>query len=154
MNLRGKAGSPISEFRSGMYGPQYSIRFLLKEMKPKFLDLMSLIEDTTRSTITWLPKASSEEICTQTIACHIEVDEELKQSKFCIYTSWCSFPIYIYDANFGWGKPYWASGSGSTIEMVTLMDDKQGDGIEAWVSLKKNNMNLFEQDQDILAFTS
>ncbi|GJU10676.1 chloramphenicol acetyltransferase-like domain-containing protein [Tanacetum coccineum] len=110
------------------------------------------IPNTTRSTTMWLPKASSKEICTQTIACHVEVDEELMQNNFCLYTSWCSFPIY--DVDFGWGKPYWASGIGSTIEMVTLMDGKDGDGIEAWVSLKEKDMKLFEQDLDILAFTS
>ena len=79
-------------------------------------------------------------------------DKELKQDKFFMFTSWCRFPIY--EADFGWGKPDWASDAGSSLEMVTLMDDKHGDGIEAWVNLKENDMYVFEQDQDIVTFTT
>lgn len=152
INLRGKAGSPISESSFGNVWTPYPIRFLQNKMESKFVDLVTLIEDTTRNIIMWLQKASSEEICTQAMACYAEVVEEVKQDKFSIFTSWCRFPIY--EADFGWGKPYWVSDAGSSIEIVTFMDDKHGDGIEAWVSLNEKDMYVFEKDEDLLAFTS
>ncbi|KAJ9538069.1 LOW QUALITY PROTEIN: hypothetical protein OSB04_030802 [Centaurea solstitialis] len=149
INLRGKAGSPISESSFGNVWTPYPIRFLQSKTESKFVDLVNLIEDTTRDIIMWVQKASSEEICTQAMACYAEVAEEVKQNKFSIFTSWCRFPIY--EANFGWGKPTWASDAGSSIEIITLMDDRHGDGIIAWVSLNEKDMCAFEQDEDLLA---
>ncbi|KAK1417599.1 hypothetical protein QVD17_26729 [Tagetes erecta] len=151
--LRRKKGPPVSESSFGNVWVPYPIRFL-DRTEPKFLDLVALVEVTTRNMMSWLSKASGEEICTQAKACYDEVDEELKQNKFSIITSWCRFGIY--EADFGWGKPYWTSrsGSGTSHEMVTLMDDKDGNGIEAWVSLNEKVMHLFEQDQDIISSSS
>ncbi|KAD6795381.1 hypothetical protein E3N88_06277 [Mikania micrantha] len=63
-----------------------------------------------------------------------------------------AFPLY--DADFGWGKPCWVTAAARGFDMITLMDDKHGDGVEAWVSLNEKDMHLFEQDQDIIAFTT
>ena len=54
------------------------------------------------------------------------------------FSSWFWFPLY--EVDFGWGKPIWVSTRAKTLEMVILNDTKDGDGIEAWVSLdeKKN----------------
>ncbi|GJX83273.1 acetyl-CoA-benzylalcohol acetyltransferase-like protein [Tanacetum coccineum] len=152
INLRGKIGSRILDSSFGNVWIPYSIRFLQNEMEPKFVNLVRLIEDTTREIIMELPKASGEDICTQAMACYAEVGEELKQNKFSIFTSWCRFPIY--EADFGWGKPYWASEAGRSHDMVTLVDDKHGDGVEAWVNLNEKDMHVFEKDEDILEITS
>lgn len=153
INFRGKVGgSLISESSFGNVWAPYPIRFLQNEMESKFDDLVDLIEDTTKKIIMQLPKTSCEEICRQAIACYAEAEVELKQNKFCIITSWCKFPIY--EVDFGWGKPYWVSEAGRSHDMVTLIDDKLGDGVEAWVNLNEKDMYVFEQDQDILAFAS
>ncbi|KAK9071061.1 hypothetical protein SSX86_009629 [Deinandra increscens subsp. villosa] len=152
MTLRGKIGSPVSKSSFGNVWHPYPIRFSQKETENKFLDLVDLIERTTRNMANWVQKASGEEICGLANGCFSEVDDEIKENKFCIISSWCRFPIY--EADFGWGKPYWASGAGCSNYMVTLMDDKDGDGIEAMVSLDEKDMKLFEQDEDIIAFTS
>ncbi|KAF3659381.1 putative salutaridinol 7-O-acetyltransferase-like [Capsicum annuum] len=58
-----------------------------------------------------------------------------------------------YEADFGWGKPFWVSSVSFDIaEIVCLMDTKNSDGIEVWVSLKENVMAEFEKHPDILAF--
>ncbi|MFS7979282.1 putative transferase [Helianthus anomalus] len=152
MSLRGKASSPVSESSFGNVWAPYPIRFLQNETGLEFGDLVDLIEDTTRNVIMWVQKASGEEICRHAHESYALVDEELKQNKFCIFTSWCRFPIY--EVDFGWGKPCWVTEAGSALEMVTLMDDKDGDGIEAWVSLNQKEMYVFESDQDILDLTS
>ncbi|XP_071716817.1 limonoid 21-O-acetyltransferse-like [Rutidosis leptorrhynchoides] len=152
ISLRGKVGSPVSERSFGNVWVPYSIRFQQNEMEFKYVYLVALIEDTTRDFVKWISKASNEEICTRAVASYAEVGEEIKQNKFAIFTSWCRFPVYA--ADFGWGKPHWVSEAGRVHEMVTLVDDKYGDGIEAWVNLNEKDMYVFEQDEDILKFTS
>ncbi|KAI3983670.1 hypothetical protein MKX01_001074 [Papaver californicum] len=47
--------------------------------------------------------------------------------------SWCRFPFY--EADFGWGKPNWVCSvetEGKNVHI--LMDTKDGNGVEAWVT--------------------
>ncbi|WOG82599.1 hypothetical protein DCAR_0101764 [Daucus carota subsp. sativus] len=68
-------------------------------------------------------------------------------------SSWSRFPFY--ETDFGWGKPVWASSVYFPCKnMVLLMDNKKGDGFEAWVSLDEADMNIFEQDFNIKAFST
>ncbi|KAK2971794.1 hypothetical protein RJ640_018483 [Escallonia rubra] len=72
---------------------------------------------------------------------------------FCSFTSWCRFPFY--EADFGLGKPIWASVVKMPLKnLVILMDDKKGEGIEAWVHLDAADMPIFEQQSDIIAFAT
>ncbi|XP_057803620.1 pelargonidin 3-O-(6-caffeoylglucoside) 5-O-(6-O-malonylglucoside) 4'''-malonyltransferase-like [Salvia miltiorrhiza] len=58
-----------------------------------------------------------------------------------------------YGVDLGWGKPVWASiAPHATANTVVLMGSRDGDGIEAWVHLEKNNMRLFEEDDEIARF--
>ncbi|KAI3876778.1 hypothetical protein MKX03_037445 [Papaver bracteatum] len=76
-----------------------------------------------------------------------------KTTELLRFTSWSRFPIY--EADFGWGKPTWASISKLDIQnLVTFMDTSSGDGIEAWVSLKVEDMVEFERHEELLAFAS
>ena len=68
------------------------------------------------------------------------------------FSSWCRFPLY--EADFGWGKPIWVSNRPKPVEIVNLMDTKDGDGIEAWVSLDERDMLLFQNHPEVKAFTS
>ncbi|KAJ0800946.1 putative transferase [Helianthus annuus] len=53
-----------------------------------------------------------------------------------IFSSWCKFSYY--EDDFGCGKPVWASPAKlPTQNLVILMDDHEGDGVEAWVHLDK-----------------
>ncbi|KAI8528053.1 hypothetical protein RHMOL_Rhmol12G0121200 [Rhododendron molle] len=69
------------------------------------------------------------------------------------FTSLCRFPLY--DADFGWGKPVWVSTAPMPFKnLVVFMDTHSGDGIEAWVNLKAEDMAKFEADEELLAFVS
>ncbi|XP_057781262.1 pelargonidin 3-O-(6-caffeoylglucoside) 5-O-(6-O-malonylglucoside) 4'''-malonyltransferase-like [Salvia miltiorrhiza] len=69
------------------------------------------------------------------------------------FSDWSKFGFY--EADFGWGKPAWTSiGEVPGENFVVLMNDKEGDGIEAWVNLDGNDMKLFEQDEEIGFFTT
>ena len=69
------------------------------------------------------------------------------------FTSLCRFPIY--EANFGWGKPVWV-GSTKLLyhNFVTFFDTKSEDGIEAWITLKEEDMAKFEMDKEVLPYVS
>ncbi|KAM7482312.1 hypothetical protein LguiB_006895 [Lonicera macranthoides] len=83
-----------------------------------------------------------------------EVSEILGDDEVSTYwfSSWSKFPFY--EADFGWGKPVWVSSVNLRVKnAVFLMDEREGDGIEAWVHLDKNAMLDFQQDADIRAYT-
>nr|XP_043630082.1 pelargonidin 3-O-(6-caffeoylglucoside) 5-O-(6-O-malonylglucoside) 4'''-malonyltransferase-like [Erigeron canadensis] len=70
---------------------------------------------------------------------------------FYLFTSWCNFSYY--KANFGFGKPIWATpGKLPAQNSMLMMDGCEGDSIEAWVHLDKKRMNELEQDPDIKAY--
>ncbi|KAG6670898.1 hypothetical protein I3843_Q030300 [Carya illinoinensis] len=69
-------------------------------------------------------------------------------------SSWCRYPLY--EADFGWGKPTWVTiGNNLMIKNCAfLMDTRDGSGIEAWITLSKEDMALFEQEKDLLEYAS
>ncbi|XP_058191986.1 stemmadenine O-acetyltransferase-like [Rhododendron vialii] len=65
------------------------------------------------------------------------------------FTSLCGFPLY--EPDFGWGKPQWVGSMSLTFKnLVVFMDTRTGDGIEAWVHLKREDMAKFETDAEFL----
>lgn len=69
------------------------------------------------------------------------------------FSSWCKFSFY--EADFGWGKPEWVSSASlGSKNVVFLMDQKDGEGIEAWVHLDEEDMNHFQQHWNIRAFAT
>ncbi|XP_016497503.2 stemmadenine O-acetyltransferase-like [Nicotiana tabacum] len=69
------------------------------------------------------------------------------------FTSLCRFPLY--EADFGWGQPIWV-GSASLVlkNVIGFLDTKSGNGIEAWVNLKEEDMARFEADKELLSWCS
>lgn len=50
----------------------------------------------------------------------------------------------------GGGKPVWVSIARLPAgNSAVLIDTRDGDGIEAWISLDEKDMAVFQQDQDI-----
>ncbi|KAG4126858.1 hypothetical protein ERO13_D10G181500v2 [Gossypium hirsutum] len=69
------------------------------------------------------------------------------------FTSLCRLPMY--EADFGWGKPIWASSVDRQIKNVTtFMDTINGDGIEAWIALNEEEMAKFDCDEELLAYVN
>ncbi|KAK4758101.1 hypothetical protein SAY87_019402 [Trapa incisa] len=66
-------------------------------------------------------------------------------------SSWCKFPMY--ESDFGWGKPVWASLPSLEFKNdVRMINTADGEGIEVWLALSDANMDLFEHDEDLLHF--
>ncbi|PSS13648.1 Vinorine synthase [Actinidia chinensis var. chinensis] len=69
------------------------------------------------------------------------------------FTSLCRFPLCV--ADFGWGKPLRAGSASLTFKnVVAFMDAPTEGGIEAWINLKKEDMEKFEMDKEFLGFVS
>ena len=66
-------------------------------------------------------------------------------------TSQCK--LELYDADFGWGRPVWASIAGLPLKNVTLLIDTRDGGIEAWVALSEEDMT-FESNEELLEFAA
>ncbi|KAK4837882.1 hypothetical protein QYF36_009209 [Acer negundo] len=80
------------------------------------------------------------------------LEEEIKKLNFMFVSSTCRFPFY--DADFGWGKPKWASVLMKDNNTAILSDTGNGEGIEVWVGLSEDDMAKFEKNPDILAYAS
>ncbi|CAI0422039.1 unnamed protein product [Linum tenue] len=78
--------------------------------------------------------------------------EEYAKDDFIMISSSCRYPTY--GADFGWGKPVSVNGFAPNNKMVVLLDAKDGEGIEAWVTLYEDDMAVFEKDSDLLYYAS
>ncbi|XP_028113663.1 BAHD acyltransferase BIA1-like [Camellia sinensis] len=71
------------------------------------------------------------------------------------HSSWCRFSLY--EADFGWGKPTWVGvvGQGSISPPgITLMDTRDGEGVEIWLALIEEDMAIVEANQELLYYAS
>ncbi|XP_024196028.1 BAHD acyltransferase At5g47980 [Rosa chinensis] len=68
-------------------------------------------------------------------------------------SSWCRFGFY--EANFGWGNPSWVTHPGIPINnVIVLIETKDGEGIEAILSFKGEDMAVIETNKELLAYGS
>ncbi|KAK7389368.1 hypothetical protein VNO78_24333 [Psophocarpus tetragonolobus] len=76
-----------------------------------------------------------------------------KSIPFYTFTSWINFDFY--EANFGWGKPTYVHTIGlPTKNSAILMATKDGNGIEALLTLTTHDMAQLEQNPEFLNFAS
>ncbi|PWA99721.1 deacetylvindoline O-acetyltransferase [Artemisia annua] len=73
-----------------------------------------------------------------------------KVGNYYYYSSLCGFPTYSID--FGWGKPVKVTLAGRGKNTIILMDTPNSSGIEALVSLDRQDMMIFQKDADLLSF--
>ncbi|EEF51846.1 stemmadenine O-acetyltransferase [Ricinus communis] len=61
----------------------------------------------------------------------------------------------LYEADFGWGVPAWVSSAGLAFKnVVVLIETRDADRIEAWITLEEEVMAIFEHNQELLSFDS
>ncbi|MED6192660.1 hypothetical protein PIB30_011993 [Stylosanthes scabra] len=69
------------------------------------------------------------------------------------FASWCRVPTY--EVDFGWGKAAWVTSVGSPVKnSVVLMDGRDGNGVEALVSMEEQDLVLFLRDYQLLQYAS
>ncbi|KAI4345842.1 hypothetical protein L6164_012931 [Bauhinia variegata] len=68
-------------------------------------------------------------------------------------TSWCRMSFY--DTDFGWGRPKWISVPSIPVKnSMILTDASDGKGIEAWLTLSEEDMELVRSYKELLEFAS
>ncbi|KAK8664591.1 hypothetical protein V6N13_084372 [Hibiscus sabdariffa] len=80
-----------------------------------------------------------------------EFEKDSKMGQF-FSVSWCRFPFY--EADFGWGKPVWVEGGLKTNRTAIFLDSSDGEGMEAWITLSREEMEKLEQQQGIVAYST
>ncbi|WMV12614.1 hypothetical protein MTR67_005999 [Solanum verrucosum] len=129
INLRGKLSCvPSSEHALGNYGMIGIANMEADEArKDELNDFVKLVGNTIRDTCAAIGKAESvDDISSLNVNNQKKAVEKLVQGDKMdnyITTSWCKLPWY--EADFGWGKPFWVSPVDfNAIEGAFLMDTK------------------------------
>ena len=152
MNLREKFVPPLPGICCGNLYTEVTATFMADSSKtelPNLKELVGLLRE-----VKFKEPVSREDVLLTVIKSTNELHEALGKEDVDVYkfTSWCRFPFYGDD--FGWGKPAWMTRCHTPVEMISLQDTECGDGIEAWVTLDKQDMLQFQQHGDTMAFSS
>lgn len=159
MNMRRRTTKalPISEDSCGNFTRPVMVKFKPEKERKKveFHELVGLISKAISNAVSDCAKAQNrDEIFLMVDRAWSEAAEECNREEVESYffTSTCRLPFY---PDYGWGKPVRVMRVQSfPEEIVLLMDTSDGDGIEAWICLDEKDMPFFQQDPDIIAFTS
>ncbi|CAN8275093.1 unnamed protein product [Cochlearia groenlandica] len=128
---------------------EVKIEEAVKELRQKRHELRAFIqEDQEVSSLSMIGSKIANLMLTNYSKTSYETHEPYTMS------SWCKLPLY--EADFGWGCPVWVVGTVAPAlgNLVMLIDSKDGQGIEALVTLSEENMSSFEQNKELLAFAS
>ncbi|KAL3570216.1 hypothetical protein D5086_027465 [Populus alba] len=156
-NLRGKTAMSVPDNSCGNFTNPAIARFTADddENKVELHHFVDRVHDGIRKRVTDSAKISSDDdLFSSVVNTKTEMIEAFHRSDadFYMFNSWCRMPVY--EVDFGWGNPGWFS---AVVvpghNMFHFMDTKDGDGIEAWVSLEEDDMLLFQENPDIKAFT-
>ncbi|KAK6121500.1 hypothetical protein DH2020_044760 [Rehmannia glutinosa] len=70
--------------------------------------------------------------------------------EYCRFSSWCSFPIY--EVDYGWGSPIWVCTTALPLKnVIVLARSRCGEGIEAWVNMNQDNLQVLETQIQLIS---
>ncbi|KAJ4715327.1 vinorine synthase-like [Melia azedarach] len=158
VNLRRKAKPQISEYCTGNIVLRANA--LCKEEEVEFDELVRRLREAIMKPKGDFVKSLQGDEGFINLCKAIKDEDELCSSAAdrIMFTSWCNFGFYNID--FGWGNPIWVSSVGSdgsitkAFNLIILIDTRLGNGIDAWVFLREEEMALLELDKELLAFAS
>ncbi|XP_047314467.1 BAHD acyltransferase At5g47980-like [Impatiens glandulifera] len=153
VNVRNRMSPPISENSIGNLLWQFPV--FIEEKEIKVYELVAKIrKEMSEFCNTKAPKLKGAEGFREIMGCigkwafHFLTNKDIYRC-----SSWCRTPLY--ETDFGWGKPIWVSSAGQDIRNVMiLVDSKDGNGMEAWVTLDYKEMDVFEKNEELLEYGS
>nr|ART34012.1 acylsugar acyltransferase 2 [Salpiglossis sinuata] len=97
---------------------------------------------------------SEELLCSKVCEIAREINKRTTRDDFSMYrfTSVRKFPLN--DIDFGWGRPRRADFATAPINLIFLMDDQSGDGVEVLLNLGEEEMSTFQSNDELLQFAS
>ncbi|XP_047320377.1 acyltransferase Pun1-like [Impatiens glandulifera] len=155
VNMRPRMTPPLEENSLGNFSWHFMMKQALREVNS--------FEELTRKLRKSLEEFNHKYMKKMTAGeWFMEISESIREAK-ALYdgrsqdvvifscSSMCKFPFY--EVDFGWGKPEWVAIAGNVFKNTfVLMDTRDGDGVEAWVTLEEEDMTAFECDEDLLSF--
>lgn len=155
MNLRGKIDFPRYKSSFGNFAIDVPVKFIPggAETKMELQDFIIFLKDTIQKKSLLFAKASTCDLFSMVAKFHDEIQqwEDNDEVDVFMVSSLCSFPVYEID--FGWGKLFLTSFGLRRSDMFWLHKTECGTGIVVQADLKQSDMEMFECDQDVLAFT-
>ncbi|EEF47539.1 acyltransferase Pun1 [Ricinus communis] len=151
-NLRPRVLPPLPECSAGNISGTFSVT----TMEDSVIELVQLASEVKKEKTEYCnscgQKFSAEELCAFVLDASVGLRLcHGKDQDVYLCSSFCRYPFY--DADFGWGKPGWVTVASCEVKnVIILMDTKCGDGIEAYVTLEEQEMDLFENDEELLCF--
>nr|GEX50740.1 vinorine synthase-like [Tanacetum cinerariifolium] len=83
-----------------------------------------------------------------------DLTDVTKQGDHCIFVS-SVLNSGIYNLDLGWGKPIWFHVMNNGFaRLVALTDTCKGGGVEATITLKSDEMEIFERDPELLSYAT
>ncbi|KAG8363039.1 hypothetical protein BUALT_BualtUnG0011100 [Buddleja alternifolia] len=159
VNIRERTVPVLSRLRCGNLAALAITERSVDETKNmEFQDFVSVLGEDARKTVDDCKRILSDGEDGQKFLidrCDYAFEKSLRSDAYNVVwvIDWCKFRFY--EADFGWGNPVWASIANVVIKNhVLLMNNKEGDGIEAWVQLQESDMAYFEQDEQLRMFTT
>ncbi|KAK6783863.1 hypothetical protein RDI58_017317 [Solanum bulbocastanum] len=152
VNLCGKIDFPKYKNSFGNFALEVPVKIISGDTGMELQDILLLIKDVIQKTNVSFVK-SSDDIYSLASKFHEEIQEweENEQVDVCMASSLCTFPIN--EADFGWGKPCLTSLGLRRSDMFWLYDTQCGTEIVVQADLKKEYMDMFECNKDVLSFT-
>ncbi|KAK1438469.1 hypothetical protein QVD17_04278 [Tagetes erecta] len=154
LNLRERMASPIHKFSCGNLVSMCPIK--LVETSVDDGGLANVLSDYIKKVMNEYSKVhhDSEEGQMMVLNSFLNIANiNPETTDVIISTSWCKFPFYELD--FGFGKPIWVvPGTMPIKKLVHLIDDAQGNGLEAYIFLELKDVPCFEAALDINVFGS
>lgn len=149
VNLRERMASPIPKYSCGNLVGMCPMKATLDSETTE--GLANLMNDSIKKVMNDYSKVhhDSEQGQTMVLDSFLNMGNINPEStNVIISTSWCKFPFYELD--FGFGKPIWvAPGTMPMKNFVHLIDDAEGNGVEAYVFLEVKDVPYFEAALDI-----
>ena len=69
------------------------------------------------------------------------------------FISWANYRLD--EADFGWGMPFWVSTAALAFKnIIIFIETRLNSGLEAWVTMEEQDMDIFEQNQELRSFVS
>ncbi|KDP26743.1 hypothetical protein JCGZ_17901 [Jatropha curcas] len=116
--------------------------------------LAQLVRQTRQGKIRFREESKKKLVLEEFYSFILECSKGVRESQnknIYMCSSLCGFSFYV--ADFGWGKPTWVTHSIlDARNIIMLIDTREGNGIEAYVSLEENEMAVFESNKELLAF--
>ncbi|KAK2665373.1 hypothetical protein Ddye_003947 [Dipteronia dyeriana] len=152
INLRGKTFKKVPENCCGNIYTVGTARFGADETKMGLNGFVDQVRDAIRNTIAEFGKQKEDRdgfFSELIMKPCIERAEQVKKGEGDVHAFSSLRNVPFYEVDFGWGKPAWVSLAQRPYKGVMLIDTKAGDGIEAWVTMDKEEIAYFQNDPNI-----